>query len=301
VARLIGAIVDSWRRTRPKKPAGGIRRIVSSIVRILICAYVGFGALLFIFQSRFVYFPNREDAGTPGDMRLPYEDVFFTANDGVKLHGWFVPAESSRGTVLFCHGNAGNISHRLYTIHVLNQLGMDTFIFDYRGYGRSEGRPSEEGTYLDAEAGWEHLVNERRIPPERIVVFGRSLGGAVASRLARDRTPGALVLEASFTSVPDVGARMFPFLPVRWLARIDYSTLDHVREVICPTLVIHSRDDDMIPFEHGRRLFEAAREPKAFLETQGDHNDATFMSSERYLEGLGGFIAEHIERAGSAP
>ncbi len=298
MARLIGTIVDIWKRTRPKKPRSGIRRIIFSIVRIAVCAYVGFAALLFIFQSRFVYYPNQEDAGTPEDMRLSYEDVFFTADDGVKLHGWFVPAENPRGTILFCHGNAGNISHRLYTIHVLNELRMNTFIFDYRGFGRSEGDPSEDGTYLDAEAGWEYLVGEREIPPERIVVFGRSLGGAVASRLARDRTPGALILDASFTSVPDVGAKMFPFLPVRWLSRIDYNTLDHVRKVNCPTLVIHSRDDELIPFEHGKRLFEAAGEPKEFLETEGEHNDATFMSTEEYLKVLNGFIAEHIESTG---
>jgi fermentation-respiration switch protein FrsA (DUF1100 family) len=177
--------------------------------------------------------------------------------------------------VLFCHGNAGNVSHRLDTLQFFRSLGLGTLIFDYRGYGRSDGSPSEKGTYRDAEAAWRHLVEQRQIPPERIVILGRSLGGAVAARLAADQRPGALVVESAFTSVPDLAARMFPVYPVHLLARIRYNTLKWIRRVHCPVLVVHSRDDEMIPFRHGRRLFEAAPEPKEFLELRGGQMRAT--------------------------
>lgn len=294
MARLIGAIIETWKQTRPKKPKRGVKRVICSVIRIFICVYVGFAGILFVFQSRFVYFPNRDHAGTPEDMNLSYENVFFSSPDGVKLHGWFVPAQDSRAAVLFCHGNAGNISHRLHTVHTLNGLGWDVFIFDYRGYGHSEGKPTETGTYLDSEAAWEYLLAERRIPPERIIVMGRSLGGAIASRLARDRSPGVLILEASLTSVPDIGAEVFPFLPVRVLSRFHYNTLEHLCEANCPVLIVHSRDDELVPFSHGRRLFEAAGEPKRFLEITGSHNDGTFMSSEEYLQTLRGFVSKHL-------
>jgi len=251
-------------------------------------------ALLFFFQPRFVYFPTRPIAMTPAAIGLPFEAVRFQASDGVELSGWFVPAEGSRGVVLFCHGNAGNISHRLDTLEILHRLGLGTFIFDYRGYGQSEGRPTEQGTYLDAEAAYRYLVQQRAVDPGEIIIFGRSLGGAVAAWLAQEHTPQALIMESTFTSVPDLAAHLYPYLPVRYLSRFRYNTADNLSRVSCPILIVHSRDDEMIPFSHGRRLFETASEPKEFLEIRGSHNEGFMISADRYEEGLASFLRAGI-------
>jgi fermentation-respiration switch protein FrsA (DUF1100 family) len=261
------------------------------VVLIPIGAYAGLVALLFFFQSRFVYFPVRTITVTPAAVGLAYEDIHFRSEDGVELHGWFIPAENAKGVVLFCHGNAGNISHRLESILVFRRLEISTFIFDYRGYGRSEGTPTEQGTYLDAEAAYQYLVRERGNEPSEILVFGRSLGGAIAAHLAEDYTPRALIIESTFTSVPDLAAQLYPYLPVRLLSRFQYDALGHVRQVDCPLLIVHSRDDEMIPFDHGRRLFEAASEPKHLLEILGSHNEAFIVSGERYVGGLEAFMS----------
>ncbi len=264
-----------------------------SVLRIAIAVYVLFGLIVCIFQKRFIYFPQRRIDAAPDRAGLAYEDVFLTAADGVKIHGWYVPAEDARGAVLFCHGNAGNISHRLPTLELLHELRFSTLIFDYRGYGRSEGAPGEKGTYLDAQAAWDHLVTARKTPPQRIVVFGRSLGGAVAAHLAAENAPGAIVLDSAFTSIPDLARRMYPIYPVGLLARVRYDTLARMKRVRCPVLVIHSRDDEIVPFRHGRRLFEAAGEPKQFLALRGGHNEAFLASAGRYKESLSGFLSAH--------
>ena len=266
------------------------------IVIILAAAYLGVCVLLVVFQARLVYFPFREIVSTPDAVGLPYEAVSFEAEDGVRLAGWFVPVEQARGVVLFCHGNAGNISHRLDTLRIFHDLRLSTLIFDYRGYGESQGRPGEQGTYRDAEAAWRWLVEEKGVPHGQIVVFGRSLGGGVASWLALEHEPGALILESTFTSLPDVGAKLYPFLPVRLLARIHYPTLERLPKLQCPVLVVHSPDDDLIPYAHGRRLFEAAPEPKAFLELAGDHNEGFITTGQAYPDGLDAFISQHVPR-----
>lgn len=264
-------------------------------LRVAVLVYVGFGAVLLVFQSRFLYRPSRELESTPEQLGLAHEDVWFRAADGVKLFGWFVPAAKPRAVVLFFHGNGGNISHRLWAVQMLHKLNLSTFIFDYRGYGQSEGKPGEEGIRLDAEAARRWLVNERGVPPGEIVLFGRSLGGAVAARLAADHTPAALMVESTFTSFPDLAADQCPWYPARLMARFDYNTLDCIARLTCPVLVAHSRGDDLIPFHHGRRLFEAAAEPKEFLRLEGGHND-TFEPEGRYEEVLSRFIAAHVGR-----
>jgi len=256
--------------------------------------YVALAAVLFVSQSRLVYFPQRDIIATPDQIGLSYEAVAFEAADGVRLSGWLVPAQGPpRGVILFCHGNAGNISHRLESIQVFHRLGLSTFIFDYRGYGQSQGKPTERGTYLDAEAAWRYLVQERQVAPTEIIVFGRSLGGAIAAWLAQSQTPRALIVESTFTSVPDMGAQLYPYFPVRFLSRFDYNAMDYLRKVDCPVLVVHSRDDEMIPFGHGRRLFEAANEPKALLEIRGTHNEGFVTSAEGYQDGLDSFISRY--------
>jgi len=195
--------------------------------------------------------------------------------------------------ILFCHGNAGNISHRLESIQVFHRLGLSTFIFDFRGYGQSEGRPTEQGTYLDAEAAWHYLVRERQMSPTEIIIFGRSLGGSIAAWLAQDHTPKALIIESTFTSVRDIAAELYPYLPVRWLCRFNYNAMDYLHQLNCPVLIVHSRDDEMISFSHGRRLFETANEPKEFLEIMGTHNEGFMTSAKRYEDGLDSFISKH--------
>lgn len=253
--------------------------------------YVGYAALLYLLQDRVVYAPLPELVATPADVGLSYEEVSLTTSDGLALTAWFVPAAPARGVVLFCHGNAGNISHRLSSLQIWHGLGYSTLLFDYRGYGHSEGRPSEQGTYRDAAAAWDYLVHERQFTPDQIVLYGRSLGGAIATWLAQERTPRALILESTFTSVPDLAAGLYPYLPVRLLARFRYTTATYLDQVQRPVLIVHSRDDEMIPFDHGQRLYAAAGEPKAFLELWGTHNEGFLASGAHYREGLEHFLA----------
>lgn len=257
-------------------------------------AYVIFSICLFLFQSSYIYYPEHTLLADPGSIGLDFENIDFVTRDGVKLSGWFIPSDTARAVILFCHGNAGNISHRLDSIRIFNQLGLDIFIFDYRGYGKSEGKPTEQGTYEDAEAAWQYLVEIRKVNPRRVIVFGRSLGGAVASWLAQGHTPGALILESTFTSLPDIAAALYPYLPVRLLLRFKYNTAEYLGGLDCPVLIVHSRDDEIMPFSHGRQLFETAREPKRFLEISGTHNEGFITSGKHYKEGLYAFILEHI-------
>jgi len=175
-------------------------------------------------------------------------------------------------------------------LQIFNKLGLSTFIFDYRGYGKSAGKPTEKGTYLDAEAAWNYLINEKQIKPEDIVIFGRSLGGSVASWLAKEKSPEALILESAFTSIPDIAGELYPIFPVHLLSRFSYSTLKYIREVKCPVLIVHSKEDELIPFKHGRRLFDSANEPKEFLEIAGGHNDGFVLSGKLYEDGIADFI-----------
>jgi pimeloyl-ACP methyl ester carboxylesterase len=206
------------------------------------------------------------------------------------LHAWLVPASEGRPIVLFCHGNGGNISDCLGTIRILHELDLHLLIFDYRGYGESSGRPSEGGTYRDVQAAWRYLVGELGFAPAEIILFGRSLGAAVAAHLARDVRPGALILESPFISLPEIAARHYWYLPVRGLVRYRYSTVDAVEAVESPILVIHSADDEVVPIEHGRRVFDHARGPKRFLLILGAHADGFLTSGTRYTQGLRRFL-----------
>jgi hypothetical protein len=255
---------------------------------------IGLGAMIYLFQERLVYFPLREWAATPAEVGLPYEEVWLETADGVKLSGWFIPAEPERAVVLFFHGNGGNISHRLWSLELLHRLGLSSLILDYRGYGHSQGRPSEQGTYQDAEAAWRYLVDERRVPPDKIILYGESLGGAVAAWLAESHTPAGLILLSTFTSIPDIGAQVYPFLPVRQLSRFQYNTLERLPQIASPVLIIHSPADEVVPFSHGQRLFAAAAEPKTFLEIQGGHNDGPMISAPQFRAALAAFITRHV-------
>jgi fermentation-respiration switch protein FrsA (DUF1100 family) len=277
-------------------------RSLLRIAGVLACMYMAITAAACTWQAKLVYFPERELECTPAALGMPFEDVVLRAADGVKLHAWFVPAAGkSRGALLYCHGNAGNISHRVELVSVFRKMGLDVLVFDYRGYGRSEGAPSEAGTYLDAQAAWDHLVSVRGARPERIVLFGKSLGGGVATHLAAEHPPGALILQSTFTSIPDVGAEHFWWLPIRLIARIKYPSLKTVPGIKCPVLVVHSRADEIIRFRHGERLFAAANEPKEFLEIQGDHNYGWQLSGRTYTDGVWKFLDRHLGPAEPKP
>jgi fermentation-respiration switch protein FrsA (DUF1100 family) len=260
--------------------------------------YAGLALYLYAFQERYVYFPelpSREVEATPADIGLAFEAIKLRTTDGETLDGWFIPADrtrGARGTLLYLHGNGGNIGHRLDTIAVFHGLGLNVLIFDYRGYGASSGKPSEQGTYQDAQAAWNFLTQQKDIQPAQIVLFGESLGGSIAAWLAARQRPAALIIYASFTSVPDMAQQLYPVFPARWLARYRYETRNSLGNVQCPVLIMHSPQDEIIPFSHGQALFAAAHEPKQFLELRGGHNDALLVSRDVYAQGVGAFLEQ---------
>ena len=261
--------------------------------------YLAVVAMAYALQDQFLYFPSRDLVTTPDRHGMAYESVHLDTEDGERLHGWWIPADDARGTLLFFHGNAGNISGRIESVRQFHQLGLNVLIFDYRGYGESTGAPSEKGLYGDAEAAWQYLTGVRKVAPQQVVVFGRSLGAGPATWLAMQHRPGALIVESAFTSVPDIGAHHYPWLPVRLLTTTQFNNLDRIARVEVPLLVIHSPGDAVVPFEHGRRLFEAAREPKQFLEIKGGHNDGFLVSADRYMRTIDQFLRAHIDASGS--
>jgi len=275
-----------------------MRKMLTSLLTTLLLAYGGIAMLLFLFQDRLAYYPQigRDIHTTPREHGMDYESLTLTTADGERLGAWFVPAPQAHGVVLVLHGNAGNISHRMDTIAMFHRLGYGVLIFDYRGYGRSSGKPSEAGLYQDAQTAWEHLTRQRGIAPERIVLFGESLGGAVAARQASQTRPGALVLASVFTSVPDLAADLYPWLPARALARLRYDTGAALAQTGSPVLVAHSPDDEIVPFRHGQSLFKAAPKPKVFLRLAGGHNDGLIVMRPEWVEVLAGFLREHVER-----
>ena len=259
--------------------------------------YVGLALYLYVFQARYVYFPDlpsRQVEATPADIGLAFQALTLSTADGEALAGWFIPAPAARGTLLYLHGNGGNIGHRLDQIEVFHRLGLNVLIIDYRGYGASSGKPSEEGTYQDALAAWNYLTQEKRLAPERVVVFGESLGGSVAAWLAARQPPAGLVIYASFTSVPEMAQALYPMFPASRLARYRYDTRAALRGVNCPVLILHSPEDEIIPFSHGQALLAAAREPKRLVELRGGHNDALEVGREVYTREIGAFLQQFL-------
>ncbi|MFO7655228.1 MAG: alpha/beta hydrolase [Candidatus Krumholzibacteriia bacterium] len=257
--------------------------------------YLAAVLLLWLTQDRHVYYPERRLGADPGLVGIAFRDVTFASADGPLLHGWWVPVADARFTVIFCHGNAGNIAGRLETVRLLHDLGLALLIFDYRGYGRSEGRPSEAGLYADARAAWRHLVEEEGVSPDRIILWGRSLGGAVAARVASETEPAGLMVESSFTSAADLASRFYPWLPIRLLLRARYDTLSLVPDITCPKLFVHSVDDEVVPYELGRQLFEAAAPPKQMVDIRGGHGGGFMRSLDVYRPAVQRFIATLTE------
>lgn len=269
-------------------------RMAQSLIFILVSAWVILGLLLYIFQPEFVYYPAGKIVATPANAGLSFEDIILTTPDQVKIHGWYVPHEHPRATLLFLHGNGGNISHRIEKLSIYNQLGLSVFIIDYHGYGTSGGSPSEKTTYMDAKSAWEYLTHDRGIPEKQIIIYGESMGSAVATWLASHVTAGALIIESAFTSIQSMGKHYYPYLPVKLLARIKYPVIDYIKKVHCPVLVIHSPQDEIVPYQQGRELYETANIPKSFLEITGDHNGGFYESGNIYKEGWDRFISTYF-------
>lgn len=239
------------------------------------------------------FHPTREITATPADAGLRYEDVALTADDGVRLHAWYVPAENARATLLFCHGNGGNLSWRVESLRIFHDLGLSSFVFDYRGYGRSEGSPSPEGIARDARAAWNWL-QDRGVASGDIVLFGRSLGGAVALELTRSVRPRVLILESTFAS--PFGVLHLDFMAPLLRAAVGdiWNSREAAERLTVPTLCIHSPDDGIVPFREGRRLYEAVAGEKAFVEIRGSHNGGFLRSREIYVPALDRFLTEHF-------
>lgn len=246
-----------------------------------------------VIERGFIYFPDRHLIADPADMGLAFEEVRLDTRDGVRLHGWFVPGDSEV-TWLWFHGNAGNIGHRLENLRRLHdELQVGVFLFDYRGYGRSRGTPSEEGTYLDAEAALAYLRSRGDVDLDRIVYFGRSVGAAVAVELATRHPPYAVILESPFPSIQDMARRTYPFLPIGRFLRTRYDSMGKVGRLAAPLLVLHGDRDDVVPLEAGKKLFEGAREPKVFYTIRGaGHNDTYVAGGKEYFRVLREFVED---------
>ncbi len=253
------------------------------------------GSLTWWLQPKLLFRPFPEMIATPADWGMEFEEVWLVAADGVRLHAWFIPAaeprETGPGTLLYLHGNAGNISHRATSLAIFRDLGLDVLIPDYRGYGRSDGRPDEQGLYRDASAAWTWLTAERGLRPQDIVVFGRSLGGAVATELSARVRPAGLIVESSFTDLDAMARLHYPLLAAFVPLRYRFPSIGHIARADCPVLVLHSPDDGIVPFEHGRALFAAAPEPKDFVELRGGHNEGFLDSQPGYQRALDDFLA----------
>jgi uncharacterized protein len=267
------------------------------LLALFAVCYVVFLVVLRLGESRMLYVPggSRSLLEPPPELGLGVRRVELTASDGVRLVSWAMPAGDGSGYwLLICHGNAGNISEAGRPLHYagLRELGLSLFAFDYRGYGESEGVPTEQGLYRDADAAYRYLRDTLGVPAERIVVFGHSLGSAVAVELV-SRVPAAgLVLDGALTSVVERAQELFPYAPVRWIGASRYPSIERVGALTIPKLFLHARADEVIPFGHGRRLFEAAAEPKRFVALEGGHGDAFEVDSAAYFGAIGRFVAE---------
>jgi uncharacterized protein len=261
----------------------GRGRRVFGWIATLVLGWVLLVSAMLLLERRFIYFPAAALVASPATYGLEADDVWMEAEDGTRVHGWWLHSGGERA-LIWCHGNAGNISHRLENARrLVDALGMDILLFDYRGYGLSGGRPDEQGLYLDSVAAYGE-ARRRGFEPAQIVLFGRSLGAAVATELARRRPAAALILESPFLSIPAMARAVYPFVP-SFLVRTQFDNEAKIGRLDVPILIIHGARDEIVPLAHGRRLYEAAAPPKRFFEIPGaGHNDTYIVGGQEYLE-----------------
>jgi len=254
--------------------------------------YAGVVLVLMALENRIVFVPTTAAQHWLNPPKPAVRDVTFQSGAGGTIHGWWYPHEKATGALLYCHGNAGNLSHRGNAIVKLHDaLGVSVLIIDYPGYGKSDGSPTEAGCYAAADAAYDWLVKDQKIPPERILLYGGSLGGGVAVELASRREHRALILVRTFTSAPDTAQHHYPWLPTQWLMRNRFDALGKIKSCTKPKFIAHGTTDSVIPFNLGERLFEAAEEPKVFLRMNGvEHNDAL---PELFYRELREFLNRH--------
>jgi fermentation-respiration switch protein FrsA (DUF1100 family) len=270
-------------------PVSKEKIIMSTIFFWIVCAF------LFVWYLRYLeratlFAPSKEVTATPADIGLSFEDVFVPVKNGQKIHGWFIQS-TGQETLLYFHGNAGNISDRLDKLAIFHQLGLNVLIIDYRGYGKSEGHPTENGIYEDALVSFDYLMTRIDVDQKKIIAYGASLGGAVAVELALHRPVAGLIVDSTFTSAQAMARRIYPFIP-SFLVNIRLDSINKISQIKVPKLIIHSSDDTMIPFEMGRTLFDAASEPKLFLETKGNHNGNHLEDTKNYSSGIAAFLQQ---------
>lgn len=261
-------------------------------MRVFLSILIGVGLIFFYIkylEHKGVYYPVKEVLVYPSSVSIPFNDVYITTEDNVKINGWFIENPKAKYTLLFFHGNAGNIGDRIDKLQFLYQTGLNIFIIDYRGFGKSQGRPSESGFYRDAFAAYDYLLNTLGISPDQIIIYGESLGTAIAVDISFHRKVKALILEGAFSRGRDMAVKIYPFLP-GFIFSNSFDSLTKIKEISAPKLFIHSRDDEIVPFNLSKKLYEHAKEPKEFLEIQGDHNSAFLSSQQSYLFSISAFI-----------
>jgi fermentation-respiration switch protein FrsA (DUF1100 family) len=273
------AAQDKGTATRSVRAPMTFRKRLWRAVRIVGLTYLALVVLLMIFEERIIFVPSKYPVGEWENPGVPFEDADFSAADGTKLHGWFVPHDSKlnakpTAVVLIAHGNAGNLTHRAESLKKMRAAGAASMIFDYRGYGKSEGSPNEDGILADARAARVWLANRTGVPENKIVLFGESLGGGVMVDLAATDGAGGLILLSTFTSLPDVAANVYPWIPVRYLMRTRLDSLAKIGQYTGPVLQLHGDRDEIVPFALGEQLFDAVPDPdKRFVKLPGGtHN-----------------------------
>ncbi len=275
-----------------------VLKFIRSLVIAALAAIAVWTIVLMALEDQFIYFPSVYPEGLYGTVHpsMGIADCWFTTADSVKLHGWYMESPDPIATLLLSHGNAGNISHRLDLMRRLHRAGFNVFMYDYRGYGRSDGSPSEKGIYLDGRAAFDHSTTLPGVDPTRIILFGTSLGGAVSVDVVKDRSPAALILEATFSSGKDLAQALYPFLPVTVFMKSEFNSIEKIRSITIPLLIIHGTDDSIVPLRLARRLFDAANEPKEFYEIAGaDHNDTYFVGRTPYFEKIADFARRSLD------
>jgi len=251
-----------------------------------------------MFESLFVFQPSPWEDRNWGQLSgLPLEEVWIPVDEAVTVFGWFADAGQNRPVLLWCHGNAGNVSHRLENIRQLLQRNISVFIFDYRGYGRSTGVPTEAGLYQDALASYDYLIHQQRISSERLILFGRSLGAGVAGEVAVQRPSAGLIVEGAFPSIQAMSDHYYFGLPARWVMDLDFNLAQKVRALHVPVLVIHGEQDSIVPIALGKKVFDAAHEPKQWYVVSGaEHNNVPFVGGELYYREIGTFLQRVLSK-----
>jgi len=262
------------------------------MLKFIVYIVVGLG-LVFLYvkylEAKSVFFPSKGLQASPKDIGLTFQDIYLNTKDGVQIHGWFIPGQEAKYTLLFCHGNGGNLSGRLDKILILRQAKVNIFIIDYRGYGLSSGKPKELGIYLDAQAGYDYLIDKRGTDPEQIILYGESIGAAVIIDLASREKVGGLIAEGAFSSGRDIGKELYPYVPKFILPNI-FDSLGKINKIKVPKLFLHSAGDEVVPIKLGEKLYRAAPEPKYFVEVSGGHNSIYFGSKDKYLVSIIAFL-----------